>query len=593
MFYDNIYTKIKLKRPNYSNEEMQKLKSLKNSKELYGLNPICIDILFNRGLNTVEKIKEHICSNIPDIPSPLLLKDSDKFINIIMESLNNNEHIVVYGDYDIDGCMAISVILLAIRNLGGNIDYYTNNRFIEGYGMTSNGVKDLVNKYPDVKLIITVDNGIVAYNGVDTANELGIKVLITDHHEQGDKLPNALAIVNHKRKDCTYPFKGMCGAGVIWKLMLLLYFELNKDCDFIYDLLDLVALATVGDSVPLLKENRVYVKEGLKRIIQEERLAFKKLREICKVSIINEETLGFLYGPMINAVGRLDGNPNIAIDIFLSNDEKFIEKSIIELVNKNEKRKEITKVQENEAREMLKKMNSIPNVIVLEKDTFHEGIIGLVAGRLKEEFNRPTIILTEHKANDGTIIYKGSARSIEGFNIKEAFDELKEYLIGYGGHYMAGGLSIKKENLSDFTEAINKLSMKYLSEEDLLKKVIIDSPISAKNVTIDLIQDIEILRPFGMNFEKPKFGLNNFKLDINKNEKIYVGADLNTLRLVSEENLTLIMFKYAERYKYIQTPTNIKAVGYPIINVFNGNMSPQFQVEENFIFNPLGKIPKK
>lgn len=606
--YDNIFNSIELVMPKYNEIEKRKLAELKKDKRLYGIEPVCIDILFNRGLRSYEDIEKHLYSTLNNCHNPELLADSEEFIAVLIDSLNKKEHIVIYSDYDADGIGGAIIPVLALRNIGANVDYYTNNRFIEGYGITPKGVDNLVETYPDVKLIITTDNGIVGFDGIKRANELGLKVLVTDHHDpavdEKDKtkqiLPKeALAIVNPKRNDCDYPFKGLCGAGVIFKLMQLLYWELNEDMSYIYGLVDILALSTVGDLVPLLDENRIFVKEGIRLIKDESRLAFKKLREALKLETIDEETFGYQYCPMLNALGRIDGSPDDAIELFTIEDEAKMEKIVQKMVAMNDYRKQITKEQEELGIQMVECLPELPNVIVLHHDTFNEGVVGLVAGRLKEKYNRPVIVLATHSKDilnaDGSItthtLYKGSARSIEGFHIKQVFDTLKQYLAGYGGHSMAGGLSIEPNKLDDFIKAINEEANNILLPENYIKKVMIDAPLKSSEITKDLILAIDSLKPFGMCFSKPRFGLSNFKLDRVKNKEVCVGKDKCTLRLVSDDNLTLVMFKYAERFNEIHCPNRIKAVGYPVLNIFNGNTYPQFRVENNYIFHPEARKP--
>ena len=575
---------------NFSMGEKLQLQSLKEDVRLSSLSSSAIDILYNRGFTTVEAIEKHLYSTLDDIHPAYLLKDSDKFVEIVSEAIRNGDEITNYSDYDADGVTASAVTVRGIRHAGGKINYYTNNRFIEGYGITPKGVDNMLELYPNTKLIITTDNGIVAHEGIEYANSLGLKVIVTDHHEQGDRLPNALAVINPKRKDCDYPFDGLCGVGVMFKLLLQLYWEMDLDLDYVYGLLDIVAMGTVGDLVPLVDENRILVKEGLKRVKREDRLVFKKLREALGINKIDEETFGFTYCPILNALGRLDGSPEDAIELLTTDDEIRMEEIIKELVELNEKRKELTKEQEQLGIQMVEAMSEVPNVIVLHDDTFHEGVVGLVAGRLKERYNRPTIVVAPHEKEiineDGSKevikIFKGSARSIEGLHIKETFDELSDYLLGYGGHAMAGGLSIKADELEAFTKAINKRASEVLTAEDYVKKVYIDTAVSAKDVTVELIEEFEVLKPFGMSFAKPRFGLKDYKVDFTKFKTPYVGQDLCTLRLVSETNLTLMMFRHADLYKQLKEPVNIKAIGMPKLNVFNGNTTAQFVVENNY-----------
>lgn len=575
----------------YTMGEKLQLESLKNDVRLSGLSKPAIDILFNRGFRTVEDIEKHLYSMLDDLHPTYLLKDSDKFSEIVQEAIRNGDEMVNYSDYDADGVTSSGVMVRGIRNAGGKIHYYTNNRFIEGYGITIKGIDNMLELYPNTKLIITTDNGIVANEAIDYANSLGLKVIVTDHHEQGDTLPNALAVINPKRKDDTYPFDGLCGVGVAFKLLLQLYWDMDLDMDYVYGLLDIVAMGTVGDLVPLVDENRIIVKEGLKRVKREDRLVFKKLREALGINKIDEETFGFTYCPILNALGRLDGSPDDAIELLTTDDEQRMEEIIKDLVELNETRKELTKEQEELGIQMVESMKEVPNVIVLHDDTFHEGVVGLVAGRLKERYNRPTIVLAPHEKEvvkeDGTKetikIYKGSARSIEGFHIKEVFDMLNEYLMGYGGHAMAGGLSVEADKLEDFTKAINKKADELLTAEDYVKKIFIDTAVSAKDVTVELIEEFEVLKPFGMGFSKPRFGLKDFKVDFNKFKTPYVGQDSCTLRIVSENNLTLMMFRHADLYRQLGEPVNIKAIGMPKLNVFNGNTTAQFVVENDYL----------
>lgn len=597
---DKIFDIINLQVPKFNNDELAQLNSLKKDKNLFGLSPICIDILYNRNFRTVEDIKKHLYSTIEDAHSPMLLKDSNKFVLRVIDALEKGEDIIVYTDYDCDGVTSAALGVNALRkaaeltNSKSKIDYYTNNRFIEGYGITPKGVDMLVEKFPTTKLIITTDNGIVGFKGIERAVEKGISVLVTDHHDVGEELPTlAEAIVNPKRKDCEYPFKGLCGVGVIFKLMQLLYWQLNLDIKFVNDMMDILAVGTVGDLVPLVDENRIYVKEGIKLVKEEKRLAFAKLREALSLTNIDEETFGFVYSPLFNALGRITGSPDDGIELLTTNDEKRMNEIVSKLVEVNELRKELTKEQTELAFSIAEEeIKEVPDVIVLTHKDFHEGVIGLVATKVRDKYQRPTIILAESEKDvldeDGTIVkqivLKGSARSIDGFNIKEAFDNVKEYLLGYGGHYMAGGLSLKQEELENFKKAINDYAKTKLKPEHYKKVILIDAPLSADEITIDLIEEIQSLKPYGMGFPKPKFGLKNFELDYNLNKKVYIGQELNHVRLVSNNNLTLIMFNGSDRYRYLNEPRKIKAVGVPLLNVYNDKVYPQFMVENDYLF---------
>jgi single-stranded-DNA-specific exonuclease RecJ len=565
----------------YENTQVKKdkLNVLKNNDKLSNLSNNALEILYNRGFDTVDKIENFLYTGLEETHDPRLLKDAVLAVEIIIYHIKAGSHFVVYSDYDSDGACSAGIGVRGLRRAGANADYYTNNRFIEGYGITPKGVDNLVEKFPDVKVIITTDNGIVGFAGIKRAKELGIVVIVTDHHDADSegKLPDADAIVNPKRLDCEYPFKGICGAGVIFKLMLLLYWELDLDLDYIYDMIDILAVATIGDVVPIVDENRVFVREGIKKVKQEKRVAFRALRE--KLSEknkkpdqtveINTETFGFTYVPMINALGRIDGSPDEAIELFVSDDEETIYKYVQRLDEINEYRKELTKEQQ-ELAEVILEEKGLKEVIVLYHPTFHEGIVGLIAGRLKEKYCRPTIILSEH---DG--ILKGSARSIPGLHMKKAFDEIKDNILGYGGHAMAAGLSVAKDKLNDFEEALIAFSKTKLTEDDYIPKIQIDTVLDAKSTTINIIDELEILEPFGEGFRKPVFGINNFHTT---KPPFYMGDTKQHVKLTSG-NVCMLAWNSADKYREMGEPTFVKALAYPKINAYNNTVTLQFMVQ--------------
>lgn len=572
-----------------SQKDKENIKALADNPRCSGLSQIAIEILYNRGFDTVEKIEEHLFSNLDDLHSAVLMKDSDKFIEVLVNSIDNEEEITIYGDYDVDGVTSVSVAVLSLRNLGVKVNYYANNRFDEGYGITPGGVHKMLEKYPNTKLVITTDNGIVAFDGVKEANKLGLKVLITDHHEpsKDDLIPEALAVVDPKRKDCEYPFKELCGAGVIFKLMVLLYEVLGYDTKFVYELLDIVALGTVADMVPLIGENRILVKEGLKYHRRDNRPAFKGLREKLNKVIIDENVFGYTYGPIINALGRIDGSPEVGIELFLTTNPVKMDILVDQMVELNEKRKELTSVQEKLADKMVMDYlethnKKLPYVIVLSHETFHEGVIGLVAGRIKEKYNRPTVVLAPHtKEINGEIkkIYKGSARSIEGLHLKNTLDIIADTMVGYGGHAMAGGVNILEENLDKFISSINKVASEKLTEEDLIKKVRIDTVLNSRTLTEKMIMDVESLKPFGMGFVKPLYGFVapncEAKYLNNKNNP----DDPIHLKLI-QDGKVLIGFNKVKRYKELGCPTSIKGIGTPNLNHFKDTTTVQMMLDD-------------
>ena len=551
---------------------------LKQLKKETGLDDLSLKILINRGIKTLHEIDIFYNGKIENLGNPKKMKDAEEAAQIIIDSIKANEEIVVLGDYDDDGALAIVVAIKALRKLGANVSYYTNNRFTQGYGMQISSIDEILKNKPNTKLIITVDNGIMAFDGANYAvKEKNLKLIITDHHEQGDSLPVAHAIVNPKRKDEDfYSYnRYLCGAGVIWKLMLLVYWNMKEDLKYLYDMTDIVAMATVGDIVPLLGENRIIVKDGLSKIKNGDNLTFKILQEVTGVKEINAHyTLGFVYVPMVNAVGRINGSVEIAVEMFLSEDEETITKYALQLKELNEKRKELTVSQEELCKTLIPAESEVTSIIV-SHGTFHEGIVGLIAGRLKETFNRPSIVL---KNEDGVL--KGSARSIPGFHIKEALDKCSDLLLGYGGHDMAAGLSLKETNLEAFKNRINRLIKETFGEAPIVKTYNVDYVVTPEKLTIEMIENLKELEPYGANFEKPLIALDGFNV-----EKVYfMGEEKQHLKLVGNKNLTLLAWREADKYLERKEPKKIKALGYPELNIWNNNVNIQFVIDsDNFI----------
>lgn len=544
---------------------------LKKDKRLTGVSNTVLHILVNRGYTKAEEIESFLYGSLDEVlHDTRLMKDAEIAVKIIQESIANGEHMVVYSDYDSDGVNSAVVMTSLLRTAGAKADFYTNNRFTQGYGMMPSGVDAILEMYPDTKLIITTDNGIMAFEGVQHAIDKGLKVIITDHHEQGETLPPAHAVVDPKRKDCPYPFKGLCGAGVAFKLMMLLYWEMDLPLEPVYDTLDVVALATVGDIVPLVDENRVIVQEGIKMIESGKRNVFRIFREITGVKEITAHwALGFVYVPMINAIGRLDGDPRRAIEMFFTNDEEEISNSIKYLKEINDERKGMTVTQYNRAEEIIEE-KGLKKIIVVYDESFHEGIVGLIAGRLKEKYNRPTFVFTKNHIGQ----LKGSARSIDNFHLKDSFSKAKEHMVGGGGHAKAAGLTIRLDQLESFETFMNELADEWLTEEDFIKKYRVDSTLDAKNLDMSIVDDLKELEPFGEAFSKPILVLENFTAQ----RPFYMGEEKNHVKLIGD-TISLLMWREAERYKGLGEPLSVKAIGFPELNIFRGNISLQFNVD--------------
>lgn len=554
--------------------------------DLYGISDLTLKILVSRGFKTPDEIKHFMYGGIKDLHDPRTMKDTLIAVEIIIEAIRNGEFIVVYGDYDCDGVGSTSVMTELLQKAGAKVAFFTNNRFIHGYGLCPTGVDDMLAMYPETQLIVTVDNGISAFAGIDYAKSLGLKVVVTDHHDPGESIPNADAVVDPKRHDCEYPFKGLCGAGVAFKLMLLLYWTMDLDLSTVYETLDIVALSTVADVVPLIDENRILVSLGISKIQSEDRAVFRVFRSVTGVKVINAHyTIGMVYAPMINAIGRLDGDPRRAIEMFFEDDEEKIEQTVLYLQQVNELRKKMTVEQTEQAIAMvegeldeetgLRKSNGkgLRLINVVYHPDFHEGIVGLIAGRLKEHYNRPFFVLTKEHG-----LIKGSGRGIDGFHLKEEMDKIKHLLLGYGGHAKASGLTLKEEHLSDFEEAMNKLADGVLTEDHFHKIYRIEHIFEPHELTTDIVEDLKELEPFGEAFPKPVLAVDKFKVD----KAFYMGTEKQHIKLKSG-NLDLIMWGMAEKYREMGEPKIIKAVGYPDLNIWNNVTTVQFIVDhDNF-----------
>lgn len=570
------------------------ISQLKAHPALAGVSDTALRILAVRGFTKPEQVEQFLFSEISDFHDPRLMKDAEKAVDIIEQAIRNGDEINVYGDYDADGVGSTATMTMLIRKAGGKVTFFTNNRFVHGYGICPKGVDDMLALFPNTKLIVTVDNGISAHAGIQYAKEKGLTVVVTDHHDPAETLPDADAIVDPKRKDCEYPFKGLCGAGVAFKLMLLMYWNMGLDLETVYETMDIVALSTVADVVPLLDENRILVKKGLRMMEQEKRAVFRLFRQVTEVKTINaHNTIGMVYAPMVNAIGRLDGDPKRAIDMFFEEDEEKILETILYLKQVNERRKEMTVEQTEIAMEMIEGVldeesgtrsggKGLRYINVVYHPDFHEGIVGLIAGRLKEKYNRPVYVFTKEHG-----FIKGSGRGIDGFHLKEAMDEIKHLLKGYGGHAKACGLSLEEEHLEAFEEEMNKLAEAVLTEEDFERIRRVELLFKPQDLTLSIVDELKELEPYGEGFVKPVLAVVGFSADSvfpiakgssQKTHFMTMGNEKQHLKLKCG-NLDLIAWSMAGTYEEMGFPTEIKAIGFPDINVWQDRVNVQFLVD--------------
>lgn len=562
--------------PNYLKDGgKEKLLALRAMPEFRHLPNTILVILLNRGIDTPEKIRNIFSFSEADIPDVRLIKDIDKCVDSIMDAINKELNIVVFADYDVDGVGSGSILTNCIRNIGGKVNYFTSNRFEEGYGITAPAVDRMMKEFPETQFVITVDNGIVAFDGINKLTEYGIQSVVIDHHEPSDtgEIPNCLAVCDVKQSDDMYPFKDLCAGGLAYKVMRYMYDKHGYNTKFVDEQLDLVALTTVADMVSLIDENRYYVKKGLELIKDQTRLSLAILVNEIRGSMkseIDESFIGFYIAPTINAVGRMEGTAMKALELFTTNQRHIMDNNSHALVSLNQKRKDATTNEFDIANQFIEDNHKDDlNVIVVHNDEFQEGLVGLVAGRIKEQYKKPTIVLT--KNGD---IYKGSARSVEGFNIKEVLDGMKDILIGYGGHAMAAGLSIEEKNIDEFERRLNKKATELnISQE---QTIVIDNILKPADVTIQLIDVLEALKPFGQGFQKPVFGL---VADIEYRNAMGKGENPPHLKLTDKSGLNILDFNGVANYEELGSPIHIKCIGYPDKNVFRNKETPQFFID--------------
>lgn len=495
----------------------------------YGIDQVTARIIRNRDIVEDEDIRLFLQGDLSDCHDPALMKDGDKLTDILIKKINEGASIRIVGDYDIDGVMATFILKKSLDELGANVSYVIPDRISDGYGLN---VRIIDDAYGDgIDTILTCDNGIAAIQEISHAKELGMCVLVTDHHEipfeeiNGEKkyiLSDADAIVDPHQKDCNYPYKNLCGAAVAWKMMCLLFKKLGKQTGILDEMLENVAFATVGDIMDLNGENRILVKEGLKRIHNTKNIGMRALITQCGLMAEQVESyhFGYVLGPCINASGRLD-TATRALQMLLEEDENTASVIASELCVLNEERKELTKAGVDEAIRQYEECGyKDDTVVVIYMPEVHESIAGIIAGRVREYCHKPVFILT--KSGDKV---KGSGRSIEEYSMYEEMCKVKDVFFKFGGHPMAAGLSLEADRVDEFRRRINENST--LTEQDLMEKVKIDVPMPVSYVTKELVREFEILAPFGKGNPRPVFADKNMYIS----RMWIIGKNQNVLRL--------------------------------------------------------------
>lgn len=548
----------------------------------FGIDPVIARLIRNRDIQNMKEIRSYLYGTLAEIPSPWKMKDMERAVQILQKKITQKKKIRIIGDYDIDGVTATCILLKGLKRLNANVDTYIPDRVKDGYGMH----EQLIDKALEdgIDTILTCDNGIAAAAEIEYAKKEGLTVIVTDHHDIPFRdtedgriwiIPKADAVVNPKQNDCLYPNKNICGAVVAWKLIWALYERLGIDSDEIWDFLELAAIATVGDVMDLQGENRIIVKEGLKKLSSTSFEGLKAL--ICVNNLEGAEItayhVGFVIGPCINASGRLDTAAR-SLELLLADNMEDAMKLADDLYDLNQSRKAMTEQGKEQAIQSIEENNlGKDRVLVVYLPDCHESLAGIIAGRIREAYNKPVFVLT--KGADGV---KGSGRSIETYSMYEELVKCSDLLTQFGGHPMAAGLSMEEKNVELFRRRLNDNCT--LTEQDLIPKIMIDVPMPISYLSKKLTEQLKVLEPFGKGNSKPLFAQKNLRA---VGIRVF-GRNRNVAKmLLIDENgikMDAVYFGEAQEFvDFVQAHDTISVTYYPEINVFQGRENLQVVIK--------------
>lgn len=548
----------------------------------FGIDPVIARLIRNRDIQDMKEIRSYLYGTLAEIPSPWKMKDMERAVQILQKKNTQKKKIRIIGDYDIDGVTATCILLKGLKRLGANVDTYIPDRVKDGYGMH----EQLIDKALEdgIDTILTCDNGIAAAAEIEYAKKEGLTVIVTDHHDIPFRdtedgriwiIPKADAVVNPKQNDCLYPNKNICGAVVAWKLIWALYERLGIDSDEIWDFLELAAIATVGDVMDLQGENRIIVKEGLKKLSSTSFEGLKAL--ICVNNLEGAEItayhVGFVIGPCINASGRLDTAAR-SLELLLADNMEDAMKLADDLYDLNQSRKAMTEQGKEQAIQSIEENNlGKDRVLVVYLPDCHESLAGIIAGRIREAYNKPVFVLT--KGADGV---KGSGRSIEAYSMYEELVKCSDLLTQFGGHPMAAGLSMEEKNVELFRRRLNDNCT--LTEQDLIPQIMIDVPMPISYLSKKLTEQLKVLEPFGKGNSKPLFAQKNLRA---VGIRVF-GRNRNVAKmLLIDENgikMDAVYFGEAQEFvDFVQAHDTISVTYYPEINVFQGRENLQVVIK--------------
>lgn len=548
---------------NLDNEKVEELVKKRHITNLLA------SILVNRGIIDGEKINVFLNPTRKDFYNPFLMPDMEIAVKRIVKAIENKEKIMIYGDYDADGITSITVLKKYLNEIGLKTGEYIPNRLNEGYGLNKDAISKIYND--GYKLMITVDCGISGLEEVDYANSLGMEIIITDHHEPAEKLPEAIAVIDAKRKDNKYPFNQLAGVGVVFKLIQAISTELKLEEKEYLKYLDLVCIGTISDIVPLVDENRVIAKLGLKLIEKTKNIGLKTLLNIADLRKIDSTAISFGVAPRINACGRM-GFQEEALQLFLTEDSGEATKIAKRLVQFNQERQAKEKQIFEEVIEKIEKDNKDKKCIVLAEENWHHGIIGIVASKITEIYYKPSILICL-EGDKG----KGSGRSVPGFDLYTALTKCSDYIEKFGGHSMAIGITIKKENFEKLKEAIEKYAQES-NISDIMPIINIDKEINLKNINIEEVKSLELLEPFGEGNKMPLFLLRNLKID---SIRALSGGKHLKLSLKQDNNIVdAIGFNMGDLSKEYLLGDKVDVVGTIEINSFGNKENIQINLKD-------------
>lgn len=546
-------------------------------KQKYKLKNLIVKIIEQKNFKNEEELKVFLNPTRTDFYNPFLMPDMEKAVSRITKALKNNENITIFGDYDADGITSTTILKRFFHDINKECNVYIPNRLNEGYGLNKNAIKKLTED--GTNLIITVDCGITAIEETKYAKELGIDIVITDHHEPGEEIPDAEAVVDCKRKDNKYPFRELAGCGVAFKLTQALCKNLDLNENQALKYLDIACVGTISDVVPLVDENRVIVKLGMLLLKQTKNLGLKQIINNAHFKEFNSMSVAFGITPRINACGRL-GHQGEALELFTTDNQEKATELAKKMDEYNIQRQLEEKRIYDEAITLLQEeaqTNGITNCIVLGHENWNPGVIGIVSSRITEKFYKPSILVCFDKD-----IAKGSGRSIEGFDLHKALMECDKYLTNYGGHSLAAGLSLNTKDFEKFKNMINEYAEKNIKDEDLIPTINIDLKLEDSQLNIEDVEELKLLEPFGQSNEEPIFMITNLKVVSIKT--LSEGKHLK-LFLKNQNYLDAIGFNLGERANELKIGDTIDIVGNLNINEFNNTKKVQMLLKDFKITN--------